>query len=76
MTLGLRFDRTPGGSRRATFLVEGEEAGTVDVPLSRNSGRGGVDIGRDILSPITESYPAPFEFTGTIHSVDLKVTPR
>ena len=74
--LGLKFERTPDGPRRGTFMIEGREAGTVDVPISRNASRGGVDIGRDVLSPITDRYEAPFEYTGVIHSVDLEVTPR
>ncbi len=74
--VGLRFERTSGGTSNATFIVDGEEAGTVEIPFTRNAGRGGVDIGRDVLSPITDRYPAPFEFGGVIHSVDLKVAPR
>ena len=76
VTLGLKFERTEGGPRRGTFLIDGREAGTVDVPISRNASRGGVDIGRDVISPISDRYEAPFEFTGVIHTVDLEVTPR
>jgi len=74
--VGLRFERTSGRTSHAIFIIDGEEAGTVEIPFSRNAGRGGVDIGRDVLSPITERYTAPFEFGGVIHSVDLEVTPR
>ena len=76
VTLGLRFERTSEGSWRATFLVAGKVAGTVDLPISRNFGRGGVDVGRDVLSPITDRYEPPFEYTGVIHSVSLQITPR
>jgi hypothetical protein len=34
---------------------------------------GGVDIGKDVLAPITDLYDAPFAFTGTIYSVDIGV---
>ena len=33
----------------------------------------GVDVGRDPHAPVTDAYLAPFEFTGIIHSVDLRV---
>ena len=29
----------------------------------------------DGLSPVTDSYEAPFAFMGTIHSVEVQVTP-
>jgi arylsulfatase len=74
--LALKFERTSDGPRRATFMVAGEEAGSIDIPTSRNAGRGGVDIGRDVISPITDRYEAPFEYTAVIHSVDVEVTPR
>ena len=56
-------------------MIDDQDAGTFEIPVSRNPGRGGVDIGRDVLSPITDRYDPPFEFTGIIHSVDVTVEP-
>ena len=40
------------------------------------AGRGGADVGADRLSPVTDSYNAPFPFVGTIHSLDVVITPK
>ncbi len=74
VTLGLRFERV-ASRRSATFLIDNSEAGSVAVPFSRNAARSGVDIGRDVFSAVTGRYEAPFGFTGTIHEVELRVTP-
>ena len=33
----------------------------------------GLEIGTDRLTPVTESYKSPFEFTGTLKKVVLEV---
>ena len=60
-----------------TLFVDGLTAGRIDIPdLGGIAVRGGADVAGDHLSPVTSSYEAPFEFTGTIHVVDVKITPR
>ncbi|MYD54106.1 MAG: sulfatase-like hydrolase/transferase [Chloroflexi bacterium] len=60
-----------------TLFVDGEESGTIAIPdTSGIAVRGGADIGADHYSPTTGSYEAPFEFAGTIHVLDVRVTPR
>ncbi len=74
MTAGLVFENAPDGGGTFTFTLNGEETGITRVPETMRASRvGGVDIGRDVLAPITDLYTAPFEFTGKIHSVDIQV---
>ena len=37
--------------------------------------RGGGSFGLDRLSPVSDSYEAPFPFSGTIHVVETGITP-
>jgi arylsulfatase len=77
ITVGLEFERAGDGAGTFTFTLNGETAGVASVPREMGASRvGGVDIGRDELAPITDLYDAPFEFTGVIHSVDIRVEPR
>ena len=58
------------------FSIDGKEAGTTELPfLMRGVGGGGTRIGEDYQSPVSPKYQTPFKFTGTIHSVDIEVTP-
>jgi len=36
----------------------------------------GFDIGRDRGTPVSDLYACPFEFTGTLHRVDIKLFGR
>ena len=71
--LASRSDKTGD----VTLSVNGEVAATIAIPdTSGIAVRGGADIGADHYSPVTSSYEAPFEFGGTIHVLDVRVTPR
>jgi arylsulfatase len=77
ITVGLEFEHADDARGTFTFTLNGEEFGATRVPKSMGASRiGGVDIGRDVLAPVTDLYDAPFEFTGVIYSVDIKVKPR
>jgi arylsulfatase len=53
-----------------TLLINGEECGSIPIPyLLRILSSTGMDIGRDSLSPVTNDYEGPFEFTGKINRV-------
>ena len=76
-TLSATVTTTTRPAGFVTLFVDGRTAGRVDIPdLGGIAVRGGADVAADHLSPVTPSYDAPFEFTGTIHVVDVKITPR
>ena len=76
-TLAARLNSGGGGSGVVTLSVDGEDVGVIEIPVLRGIAvRGGADVGADHYSPVTNSYEAPFEFGGTIHVVDVQITPR
>lgn len=83
-TLGFRFDKTgepdirkqTGATGTGTLLINGQEAGNGTIAPTtpiRYSWEEGLEIGIDRLTPVTESYTSPFEFTGTLKKVVLEV---
>jgi len=75
-TLSAVMQATSGRSGVVTLSVNGEEVGRIEVPdRSGIAVRGGADVGADHYSPVTSSYDAPFEFSGAIHVLDVKITP-
>lgn len=64
---------TPGSG---TLYIDGSPAGTLDlpvtVPIIFELG-GGVEIGRNLGSPVSDLYEPPFSFTGTIRKVTVTV---
>ena len=79
ITVGARLSADREGGGQMTLTVEGQDAGTIQIPelASRtiHQRRGGMSIGLDRLSPVSDRYDAPFPFSATIHSVDLEITP-
>ncbi|MDD4160890.1 MAG: sulfatase-like hydrolase/transferase [Methanothrix sp.] len=83
-TLGFSFDKTgeadfinhTSATGIGTLFINGKEVakGTIapTVP-ARYSWEEGLEIGTDRLTPVTESYMSPFEFTGTLKKVELEV---
>ena len=77
ITVGLVFEHAGGKAGTVTFTLNNEETGSTRIPDASSSSRmRGADIGRDMLAPISDLYDAPFEFTGIIHSVDIRVEPK
>jgi arylsulfatase len=77
-TLGVRYEHTPKGrGGGATLTIDGDDAGSVDVPrftLTRWSICGdGLTIGRSMALPVVADYASPFPFTGTIRRVTIDV---
>ena len=71
-SVGLRFERGEDDTGTIILRTDGREVGSVDVPdVTRMSKMRGVDVGLDRHAPSTDLYPAPFEFTGIIHCVDI-----
>jgi hypothetical protein len=83
-TLGFSFDKTAkadffnntGATGIGTLYINGKEVGKATIaPTVPNiySWEEGLEIGTDRLTPVTESYKSPFEFTGTLKKVVLEV---
>lgn len=63
-----------GRKAKITLIIDGRECGAVETPfVLRMVSSTGMDIGRDSLSPVTNDYPAPFPFTGTIHRIEVNL---
>ncbi len=55
-----------------TLSIDGKECGSIPIPfILAIISSTGMDIGRDGLSPVTNDYKGPFEFSGTIYRVDI-----
>ena len=63
---------------QVTLSIDGEVVAEGEVPLVVDRvliGHGGTEFGRDGYSPVSDAYEPPFEFAGTIHSVEVVVDP-
>lgn len=77
LTVVAALSSSSGKTGAATLSVDREVVGRVEIPdTSGIAVRGGADVGADQYSPVTDSYEAPFEFSGTIRVVDVKIEPR
>ena len=75
-TVAASLTASEGGRGVVTLSADGQAVGRIDIPdVGGIAVRGGADLGADHYSPVTGSYEAPFEFSGTIHVVDVKVRP-
>ena len=76
-TLAAALSSGSGKTGVVTLSVDGAEVGRIEIPdTSGIAVRGGADLGADQYSPVTDSYEAPFRFSGTIHVVDVKIEPK
>jgi arylsulfatase len=66
-----------GAPGAAKLFIDGQPAGEgtlpVTIPLTMGLASG-VSIGADVGAPVTDEYPAPFAFTGTIQRVVYDVS--
>lgn len=73
----LRYEFTRTGSRRGrgALYVDGKPAGTVEIPKTWpvHGLTGGIHCGRDGGAPVSDDYPSPFAFTGTIHRLVVEL---
>ena len=66
-----------GSPGRGPLFVDGEAIGSGDIPVTLPIAMGlsgGLSIGKNTSSPISQEYQAPFRFTGKIHSVTIDVS--
>ncbi len=69
--VGVRF-RRDGNTAVATLVVDGAEAGSVDIPFAmRIMSSVGPSVGYDHGSPVSRSYDHEFAFEGSLERVDI-----
>ena len=69
--VGVRF-RRDGDTGVATLVVDGGEAGSVEIPFAmRIMSSVGPSVGYDHGSPVSRSYDHEFAFEGTLERVDI-----
>ena len=73
-TLVAQFRRGDAMAGSMSLQVDGEPAGSVDLPLfMRMMSSVGPSIAYDHGSPVSNRYEAPFAFTGTLHEVVIQL---
>ena len=61
---------------RLSLLIDGAEVGEAEIPrISRAVGNAPADVGLDRPAAVSDSYEAPFAFSGTLHAVNIELTP-
>lgn len=74
--LAVRFERTGSRTAQAEVRIDGEAAGSVDVPyMMRMMSSIGASIGTGNNSPVSPEYAGPFPFAGTLHELVVEVDP-
>jgi len=57
----------------ATLLVNGKEAGSVAIDTPLSAVWEGLEVGRDGLTPVSTHYASPFEYSGTLPEVLIRI---
>ncbi|MFO1198225.1 MAG: arylsulfatase [Burkholderiaceae bacterium] len=71
---GVRVARD-GRRGTATLVVDGQDAGSVDIPeMATMVSSTGMDVGRSV-APVCHDYAAPFPFGGELRSVTFEIAP-
>ena len=76
VSLRLEFEQTGAFAGNATIFVNDAKVGAVEVPRTNPvvyAVAEGLEIGSDSTSPVWPEYRPPFNFTGKIKRVDLKL---
>ena len=74
LTIDLLFQKQNSDSGVFLLKVQDKEiASFVVSDTTHMSSMRGADVGRDLDAPVTDLYNAPFDFTGIIHSVLIKL---
>jgi arylsulfatase len=72
ITVGMTFERN-GDAGTVTLMAQGQAIGSVDIPNVTRRAMRGAEVGRNRHASITDLYPPPYAFSGTIHFVDIHV---
>jgi arylsulfatase A-like enzyme len=77
-TVQLKFERGQGQGNRASLLVDGQAAGSIDIPRTWPTHRttAGLNCGQDAGAPVSEAYERPFQFTGRSLRVTVELEPQ
>ncbi len=76
VSLGLRLRRLDGFAGTATLSIDGHDVGHADLTLfMRMISSIGPSIGADHGSAVSDRYPAPFAFTGTLREIVIQASP-
>ena len=75
--VGARLEGSKAGvPGRLSLLIDGAEVGEAEIPrISRAVGNAPADVGLDRPAAVSDSYEAPFAFSGTLHAVNIELTP-
>ena len=62
----LKFERAGPRAGRASLVVDGAVAGTLDIPSTwpTHGTTAGLNCGRDAGAPVSDAYERPFRFSG------------
>jgi arylsulfatase len=73
--LRMAFRRTGYRTGVASLAIDGREAGSVklDETWPTSGLTAGLHVGRDGSTPVTDSYPFPFAFTGALDRIEIEV---
>jgi arylsulfatase len=73
--LGYQFEKTGEHQGVGRLFINGAKVGEGTIPrtIPVSYGPEGLDIGRDSLTPVSEDYVCPFEFTGVLKKVVVTV---
>ena len=75
-TVGVAFHKAGSGAV-ATLTLDGEPAGTVDVPFAMFMMSSiGPSVGFDHGSAVSDRYPSPFPFAGDLQRLDIQLLGR
>ena len=76
-TLTVRGRRGEGRRGSVELDIDGQACGAAELPLyMRIISSVGTSIGHDHGSAVSERYHGPFPFTGTLHEVMIRISPR
>lgn len=66
------LDASMGGAKGRLYLAD-KMLGEVQYPMGLSSSLDYFDVGLDSNSPVSDAYESPFEFSGTLNSVVVKI---
>ncbi len=65
----------PGAGGWITLKIDGQSVGRgrVEHTLVRMGWTEGLDVGRDLITPVSDDYEVPDVFSGTIRTVEVNI---
>ena len=76
-TLGARITRTGRSTGTVELRIDGELVGSAELGfMMRMISSLGASLGQDHGSAVSQQYEGPFEFTGTLHEVEIVLGSR